>query len=178
MSRTPPDILFTTTEMLNRQMGDSRFGHIFGLGPGVRRPQIMLLDEVHTYDGTAGAQVALLLRRWRHAVGSKVQFTGLSATLRAAAEFFGDLVGLGPGSVDEVSPRHDELDIEPESVEYVLALRGDPGVGDEPALDHDPGGDAPAASPRPRHVTTERWALRPQGVCLHRRPRRHEPALQ
>jgi hypothetical protein len=89
----------------------------------------MLLDEVHTYSGTSGAQVALLLRRWQHAVGSRVQFTGLSATLRAASEFFGQLVGLRPGSVEEVSPKEVELDPVPESVEYVLALRGDPGAG-------------------------------------------------
>jgi hypothetical protein len=125
MARTPPDVLFTTTEMLNRQMGDSQFGHIFGLGPA-RRPHIMLLDEVHTYSGTSGAQVALLLRRWQHAIGTKVQFTGLSATLRGGVEFFGQLVGLRPGTVEEVSPKEVELDPSPESVEYVLALRGDP----------------------------------------------------
>ncbi len=129
MVKTPPDVLFTTTEMLNRQMGNSQYGHVFGLGPAIRRPQIMLLDEVHTYTGTSGAQIALLLRRWQHAVGTRVQFTGLSATLRAAAEFFGQLVGLRPGTVEEVSPRDIELDPTPESVEYVLALRGDPVAG-------------------------------------------------
>ncbi|QDV37412.1 protein DpdJ [Tautonia plasticadhaerens] len=129
MSQTPPDLLFTTTEMLNRQMGDSRYGHIFGLGPRVRRPQVLLLDEVHTYAGVSGAQVALLLRRWHHAVGSKVQFTGLSATLRSAAEYFGQLVGLRSGAVEEVSPRDGEFDRVPESDEYLLALRGDPGSG-------------------------------------------------
>ena len=129
MTKTPPDVLFTTTEMLNRQMGSSQYGHVFGLGPAARRPQIMLLDEVHTYSGTSGAQVALLLRRWQHAVGSRVQFTGLSATLRTASEFFGQLVGLRPGTVEEVSPKDAELDPSPESVEYALALRGDPAAG-------------------------------------------------
>jgi hypothetical protein len=129
LARTPADVLFTTTEMLNRRMGDNQFGHVFGLGPNVRRPHLMLLDEVHTYTGTSGAQVALLLRRWQHALGTKVQFTGLSATLRGAAEFFGQLVGLRPGTVEEVSPRESELDPTPESVEYVLALRGDPVSG-------------------------------------------------
>jgi hypothetical protein len=126
MAKTPPDVLFTTTEMLNRQMSNNQFGHVFGLGSATRRPQIMLLDEVHTYSGTSGAQVALLLRRWQHAIGSKVQFTGLSATLRGGVEFFGQLVGLRPGTVEEVSPKDAELDPDPESVEYVLALRGDP----------------------------------------------------
>jgi len=129
ISATPPDVLFTTTETLNRQMGSSLSGHIFGLGASTRRPELVLLDEVHTYSGVTGAQVALLLRRWRHALGSRVQFVGLSATLRGAAEFFGQLVGLRPGMVEEVSPNDAELDPVPESVGYVLALRGDPVSG-------------------------------------------------
>ena len=127
MAKTPPDVLFSTTEMLNRRMSDKQYGHLFGIGSNVRRrPQLMLLDEVHTYVGTSGAQVALLLRRWQRALGSVVQFTGLSATLRGATNFFEQLVGLRPGAVEEVSPRESELDVSPESVEYVMALRGDP----------------------------------------------------
>ncbi len=129
MCKTPPDVLFTTTEMLNRQMSNSQYGHVFGLGPNTRRPHLMLLDEAHTYTGTSGAQAALLLRRYQHAVGSRMLFTGLSATLRGAAEFFGQLVGLRPGSAEEVSPKESELDPEAQSVEYVMALRGDPVSG-------------------------------------------------
>lgn len=129
MAQSPPDVLFATTEMLNRQMTNQQFRHVFGVGDRVRRPKIMLLDEVHTYEGTSGAQVALLLRRWHHAVGGRVHFTGLSATLPAAAEFFGQLVGLRPGSVEEVSPRGEDLDPAPEAAEYLLALRGDPAAG-------------------------------------------------
>lgn len=129
MAQSPPDVLFATTEMLNRQMTNQQFRHVFGVGDRVRRPKIMLLDEVHTYEGTSGAQVTLLLRRWHHAVGGRVHFTGLSATLPAAAEFFGQLVGLRPGSVEEVSPRSQDLDPAPEAAEYLLALRGDPAAG-------------------------------------------------
>ena len=129
MAQSPPDILFATTEMLNRQMTNQRFRHVFGVGDRVRRPKILLLDEVHTYEGTSGAQVAMLLRRWHHAVGGRVHFTGLSATLPGAAEFFGQLVGLRPGSVEEVSPRPEDLDPCPEAAEYLLALCGDPASG-------------------------------------------------
>src|SRR5262249_31691713 len=92
MSNTPPDIIFTTTETLNRQMSSSVYGHVFGVGAR-RPPQIVLLDEVHTYSSVHGAQVAYLLRRWRKAIGGRAQFTGLSATLRNASDFFGVLVG-------------------------------------------------------------------------------------
>ncbi|AFY67277.1 protein DpdJ [Geitlerinema sp. PCC 7407] len=125
MIQTPPDLLFTTTEMLNRSLGDSRYGHIFGINTA-KPPHLMLLDEVHTYVGIHGAQVAYLLRRWQQLIGKRVQFTGLSATLRSAAEFFTQLVGLDPGSVEEISPSDD---VQPEGMEYLLALRGDPVSG-------------------------------------------------
>lgn len=125
MAKTPPDILFATTEMLNRSMGNSVYGHIFGVG-ATKPPQIVLLDEVHTYTGIHGAQVAYLLRRWQRVIGKKVQFTGLSATLQSAAEFFTQLVGLAPGSVEEIIPGDD---VQPEGMEYLLALRGDPVSG-------------------------------------------------
>lgn len=121
---TPPDILFTTTEMLNRQMSSSWSGHVFGIGQSRERsPYMMLLDEVHTYYGTHGAQVGLLIRRWRHMIRCPVQFVGLSATLNDAQGFFADLVGLPPGSVEVIDAGND---LEEEGKEYQLVLRGDP----------------------------------------------------
>lgn len=125
MAQNPPDIIFTTTEMLNRQMADSTYGPVFGVGAR-RAPQLVLLDEVHTYSSVHGAQVAYLLRRWRRAVGGRVQFTGLSATLRNAGDFFGLLVGLNPASVEEISQGETT---EVMGMEYQLALRGDPVSG-------------------------------------------------
>ena len=90
------------------------------------RPKIVLLDEVHTYHGVHGAQVAHVLRRWRHAVAAPVQFTGLSATLRDAVEFFSRLTGLHTAMVEEVSPTGEQIE---EGMEYLLALRGDPVSG-------------------------------------------------
>ncbi len=122
MAKTPPDLVFTTTEMLNRMMGDSQYGHIFGIRVATP-PQMVLLDEVHTYTGIHGAQVAYLLRRWQKVINHKVQFTGLSATLSSATEFFTQLTGLSPGSVEEISPGEELL---AEGMEYQLILRGDP----------------------------------------------------
>jgi hypothetical protein len=128
MRRVQPDLLFTTTEMLNRQLSDSTNGHIFGVGSRARRkPALMLLDEVHTYEGTSGAQAAYVIRRWRHAVGRPIQFVGLSATLREAQTFFAQLVGLPDHAVTEITPTStDEVS---EGMEYLLALRGDPVSG-------------------------------------------------
>lgn len=122
LAKTPPDLVFTTTEMLNRSMSNSQCAHVFGIG-AEKSPQMVLLDEAHTYTGIHGAQVAYLLRRWQKIINKKVQFTGLSATLQSAEEFFTQLTGLTPGSVEEISPSEDQL---AEGMEYQLVLRGDP----------------------------------------------------
>jgi len=125
IEQEPPDVLFTSTEMLNRRLSDSRVRHLFGIGLSARRaPRAVLVDEAHTYSGNHGAQVAYLLRRWRALVGAPITWVGLSATLRDAVAFFGDLTGLAEGEVAEVSPLPDEH--ESEGAEYMIALRGDP----------------------------------------------------
>ena len=69
---------------------DWRFGPLLGW-KGSNGTRLVLLDEVHTYTGVAGAQVALMLRRWRNADRKQGQpspvFVGLSATLRDAGDF-------------------------------------------------------------------------------------------
>ena len=120
-----PDILFTTTEMLNQRLSDTSMMHLFGVGPKARHaPELVLMDEVHTYEGKHGAQVAYLMRRWQRLLEQPLRFVGLSATLREATQFFAALTGCRPSYVDEISPRVDE--IESEGAEYMLALRGDP----------------------------------------------------
>lgn len=128
MLAEPPDILFTSTEMLNQRMSSARYGRLFGIGARTdRRPEFVLIDEVHAYEGIHGAHVALLLRRWRRAAEANPHFVGLSATLADAPRFFGELVGIGPGDVSEIWPETEEL--QGEGAEYMLALRGDPSSG-------------------------------------------------
>ncbi len=125
MRKSVPDVLFTTTEMLNQRLSDTSTAHLFGVGPkALRAPELVLMDEVHTYEGKHGAQVAYLIRRWQQLLGQRLRFVGLSATLREAAQFFAALTGCRSNVVDEVSPSSDE--IESEGAEYMLALRGDP----------------------------------------------------
>ena len=128
LRRRPPDILYSSTEMLNRSLLDPSISHVLGLDtkPG---PDLVLLDEVHTYGGTSGAMTSLAIRRWRNRVRSKPVFVGLSATLLDAPQFFGDLVGLHADQIADIAPDPDEL--VPEGAEYQIVVRGDPtsGVG-------------------------------------------------
>lgn len=125
MEAAPPDVLFTSVEMLNQRLSDSTMRHVFGVGPNAPfTPPLMLLDEVHVYSGSYGAQVAHLLRRWSHLTKRRTSFVGLSATIAEGRSFFASLVSLDPDVVEEISPGPDDL-IE-EGAEYMLALRGDP----------------------------------------------------
>jgi hypothetical protein len=125
LAQYPPDILFTTTEMLNQRLSDNNLNHLFGIGAKAQRPpELVLLDEVHTYEGRHGAQVAYLMRRWTHLVEQPLRFVGLSATLREATAFFASLTGVWETNVEEISPRTNE--VESEGAEYMVALRGDP----------------------------------------------------
>ena len=122
----PPDLLFTTTEMLNRNSANGGLGQVMGW-TGRNAPSLLLLDEVHTYSGVHGAQVALLLRRWRHAARKPATIVGLSATLRDAERFFAELTGLPSRDVDYITPAADSMD--GEGREYTVALRADPVAG-------------------------------------------------
>jgi hypothetical protein len=125
ISKSPPDFLFSTTEMLNQRMSDTDMQKVFGIGcRNDQRPSFILLDEVHTYVGTSGAQTALLLRRWKKMLGSGVHWVGLSATLEEADQFFSDLTGLFESSIQEITPN--PLDMEEEGADYQILVRSDP----------------------------------------------------
>lgn len=123
LKAAPPVILFTTTEMVNRELGSKGFRRML-VGDDSRSPEFVLLDEIHTYTGTHGAQVANLLRRWRTEFATPPHVVGLSATLADPTGFFADLTGLPTSRVAVVQPESGEL------IEfgrgYFLALRGDP----------------------------------------------------
>jgi DEAD/DEAH box helicase/Helicase conserved C-terminal domain len=125
VSVQPPDLLFTTTEMMNQRLSDTRMRGVFGVGKhAARQPLFALLDEAHTYAGISGAQVALLLRRWSALLGSRLRWAGLSATLPQAATFFADLTGTRLDQVACVAPSAD--DMISEGAEYNIILRSDP----------------------------------------------------
>ncbi|MBN9653282.1 DEAD/DEAH box helicase [Halobacillus sp. GSS1] len=129
MKKNPPDILFTTTEMLNRKISSAPEQHIFGIDSKYP-PLYVLFDEVHIYEGVTGGHIGYVIRRWRNLVNyfsnknRGIQFVGLSATLPNPETFFSQLVGISAKHSYYITPKDEEL--ESEGVEYNLVVRGDP----------------------------------------------------
>jgi len=123
LASKPPEILFTTTEMVNRLLGNPRMRRLL-VGDSNGAPEFVLLDEIHTYSGTHGAQVAHLIRRWRGEMSRPSHVVGLSATLADPAGFFSQLIGADTGNVAVVAPGDAEM--RESGREYFMALRGDP----------------------------------------------------
>jgi hypothetical protein len=96
MRRNPPDILVTNFSMLEYALLRSDDQVLF---QNARVFKLLVLDEVHTYSGTVGAEVAMLLRRFRAQLSEQAKqqlpapiFVGTSAT-----------VGSGPQSAGEMA---------------------------------------------------------------------------
>ena len=123
LTSRPPAILFTTTEMVNRLLGTRRMRRLL-VGDKHNSPDFILLDEIHTYSGTHGAQVANLIRRWRGEMVSPSHVVGLSATLADPQGFFSQLIGADTGNVAIIEPGDAEM--RESGREYLMALRGDP----------------------------------------------------
>lgn len=129
LRQRPADVVLTTTESLNRQIANTSNRKAFGAGTDTL--SLVLLDEVHTYEGTSGAQAALLMRRLRRLVpkDSNVTYVGLSATLENAAAFLADFVDLPHTRVELVQPSgslSDSSEMEEVGAEYLIALRHNP----------------------------------------------------
>lgn len=127
MLQTPPDVLFTTTEMLNRRLSNGPEHALFGIDCPAP-PRLVLMDEIHLNEGIHGAQVAYLLRRWQHArrrePGRSLCIVGLSATVTQAESFFARLTGIPAQRVTYITPA--EADLVKEGIEYNVVLKGDP----------------------------------------------------
>lgn len=81
----PPDILLTNYVMLELILTRPDEQPLIRAAQGLR---FLVLDELHTYRGRQGADVALLVRRVRQAVhGTDLQFIGTSATLSTEGSF-------------------------------------------------------------------------------------------
>ena len=135
LAANPPDVLFLSLEMLNREMGNPQWRNVFGMQKGEQfSPRLLLLDEVHAHEGLSGAQVAWVLRRWKYWANLEKQLhvVGLSATLRDAPQHLSRVAGISPSEVKEFRPVSrtgvgDEMIAE--GAEYNIAIKGDPASG-------------------------------------------------
>jgi hypothetical protein len=128
LKANPPDVLFLSAEMLNREMTNPEWARTFGIKQHTNAPRLLLLDEVHAYEGISGAQIAWVLRRWRYWSGIRnLHVVGLSATLKEATKHLGLVIGIPSSSVQEFKPTEQELTTE--GIEYNLAIKGDPASG-------------------------------------------------
>ena len=104
MAAAPPDILITNYSMLNVMLLRERDDHFFEstkrwLSESKNNRFTLVVDELHSYRGTAGTEVAFLLRSLKHRLGlderpSQLRILAASASLDPArdrgylAEFF------------------------------------------------------------------------------------------
>ncbi|MFF4744915.1 DEAD/DEAH box helicase [Streptomyces chengbuensis] len=176
MQAAPPDIMVTNYSMLNIMLLRKREEHIFRATrkwldetPDAR--VTLILDELHMYRGTAGTEVAYLLRNLRHRLGldkspEKLRVLAASASLEAGRddEFLDGFFAL-PGSRRVIIPGrskeiHGEGDLAahterlahaakaPLTQDQALALARETGLGPAVQRALTPGGK-PRALPAP-----------------------------
>ena len=74
----PPDILLTNYMMLELLLTRSEDRALVRAAQGLK---FLVFDELHTYRGRQGADIAMLIRRCRHALGNHAVCIGTSATM-------------------------------------------------------------------------------------------------
>ena len=82
----PPDLLLTNYVMLELLMTRPQERELVAAAEGLR---FLVLDELHTYRGRQGADVALLVRRVRNRMSTgNLQCVGTSATMASGGNYF------------------------------------------------------------------------------------------
>ena len=96
MIGSPPDILITNYVMLDRLITQPSYRSMFDRS--VNTLKYLVVDEVHYFRGTKGANLSLLLRRLRVLCKQSLVQIGASGTLRRAGGYFPDS---GEGSIEK-----------------------------------------------------------------------------
>mgnify|MGYP003382069800 CR=1 FL=1 len=130
----PPDILLTSIEMINKELSSEVGREVLGFGGNQCPLRLILLDEIHTYEGLTGAQVPWILRRlayWTRGQRRTPSFhvVGLSATLQDAPSHLAALTGIANGSIVEIGPDASAGELTIEGQEYNLVLKSHSGSG-------------------------------------------------
>lgn len=132
--QAPPDILMTSIEMINKELSAEVGRELLGFGAMRSSLKLVLLDEIHTYEGLTGAQVPWILRRlayWTRGQrrSSSVHVVGLSATLQDASSHLATISGVSEGAIVEVAPDANANELTVEGQEYNVVLKSHPGSG-------------------------------------------------
>lgn len=132
--QAPPDILLTSIEMINKELSSEIGREVLGFGSGRSSLKLLLLDEIHTYEGLTGAQVPWILRRLTYGTRgqrrvSSVHMVGLSATLQDAPSHLATITGVAEGAIVEVAPDASAGELTVEGQEYNVVLKSHPGSG-------------------------------------------------
>lgn len=130
----PPDIFLTSVEMLNKEISSEIGRELLGFGRPTESLRLVLLDEIHTYEGITGAQVPWILRRlayWTKVYGRRTSphYVGLSATLHDAVGHLATLCGIHENATVEISPSEAADEIAISGNEYNVALKSQTGNG-------------------------------------------------
>lgn len=130
----PPDIFLTSIEMLNKELSSELGRAVLGLGTSNSTLRLVLMDEIHTYEGITGAQVPWILRRLAHWTrplrrDRQIHYVGLSATLQDAGEHLAVLTGVQTTRIEEVAPLQTPEELSIEGQEYNVVLKSHPGSG-------------------------------------------------
>lgn len=121
---SPPPILVTNATMLEYMLVRRLDRPIIDSSQGTLR--WIVLDEAHTYVGSAAAEIALLMRRVLHAFGAnaeQVRFVATSATIGGdeardgLRSYLADLAGVAPDRVEVITGRRQLPDLPSQFVE-------------------------------------------------------------
>jgi len=109
----PPRLLLTNPQQLELLLTRAKDQGLFSSG----QLRYLVFDEAHTYEGTTGAEVAVLIRRLKAFAGSGITCIGTSATLAdpergtdAAARFAHRFFGVPQDKVAVVEERYVEVE--------------------------------------------------------------------
>ena len=142
----PPDVLLTNYMMLELMLTRREDREMVRAAQGLR---FLVFDELHTYRGRQGADVAMLMRRCRHAFGNDVICVGTSATMasdgttedrrRAVAEVSQALFGVGfaPDQVIGETLQRATPAVEPDDGSVRAGIRNAVAGDQHPPADYD-----------------------------------------
>ena len=187
MTQDPPHILITNYAMLEHLLLLPKWSSLFN-----KKLKWIVLDEVHSYDGTRGVEIGMLIRRLKERTASEagIQCIGASATLgngthednERAAKFASSLFGESFTSNDVILPSFDEsipatplIDVlAPENIEKLQSHIEDP-RGNYHLFIKNPGGsficlssNHPSNSPRIR-LQASKWCEDCLAAQIHTR---------